>query len=92
VGLLVFPSPAAKAMDPAERAAKVREALLALRSEGGGSSQSPSRALFLAEPPNADAGEITDKGYLNQRAVLARRPAEVMALYSAVPNPEVIRL
>ena len=92
VGLLVFPSPAAKAMDPAERAAKVREALLALRSEGGGSSQSPARVLFLAEPPNADAGEITDKGYLNQRAILARRAAEVIALYSAVPNPEVIRL
>jgi feruloyl-CoA synthase len=92
VGLLVFPSPAAKAMDPAERAVKVREALQALRSEGGGSSQSPARVLFLAEPPNADAGEITDKGYLNQRAILARRCAEVIALYSAVPNPEVIRL
>jgi feruloyl-CoA synthase len=92
VGLLVFPSPAAKAMDPAERADKIRAGLQALRAEGGGSSQSPSRALLLAEPPNADAGEITDKGYLNQRAVLARRAAEVIALYSAVPNPEVIRL
>jgi feruloyl-CoA synthase len=92
VGLLVFPSPAAKAMDPTERAAKVRDALQALRAEGGGSSQSPARVLILAEPPNADAGEITDKGYLNQRAVLARRAADVIALYSAVPNPEVIRL
>ncbi|MGM9486237.1 feruloyl-CoA synthase [Ideonella sp. YS5] len=92
VGLLVFPSPAAKAMDHAERADKVRAALQAIRAEGGGSSQSPTRVLFLAEPPNADAGEITDKGYLNQRAVLARRAPDVIALYSAVPNPEVIRL
>jgi feruloyl-CoA synthase len=92
VGLLVFPSPVAKAMEPGERALKVRQALQALRAEGGGSSQSPSRALLLAEPPNADAGEITDKGYINQRAVLTRRSADVMALYSAVPNPEVIRI
>lgn len=92
VGLLVFPSPAAKAMDPAERGQKICAALRALRAEGGGSSQAPTRALVLAEPPNADAGEITDKGYINQRAVLARRSAEVIALYSAIPNPEVIRI
>ena len=29
-----------------------------------------ARALLLAEPPSIDAGEITDKGYVNQRAVL----------------------
>ncbi|HJV69731.1 feruloyl-CoA synthase [Ideonella sp.] len=92
VGLLVFPSPAAKAMDPAERGQKICAALRALRAEGGGSSQAPTRALVLAEPPSADAGEITDKGYINQRAVLARRSAEVIALYSAIPNPEVIRI
>jgi feruloyl-CoA synthase len=91
VGLLVFPSPAAKAMDPAERGQKICAALRALRAEGGGSSQAPP-ALMLAEPPSADAGEITDKGYINQRAVLARRNAEVIALYSAIPNPEVIRI
>ncbi len=92
VGLLVFPSPAAQAMPPAERAERVRAALQALRADGGGSSQSPTRAMLLAEPPSADAGEITDKGYINQRAVLARRSADVIALYSAVPNPEVIRI
>ncbi len=92
VGLLVFPSPAAKALDATERAERIRDALQALRAEGGGSSQAPSRALLLAEPPNADAGEITDKGYINQRAVLGRRATDVLALYSAVPNPEVIRI
>ena len=55
---------------------------LALHAEAGGSSQAPSRALVLAEPPSADAGEITDKGYLNQRAVLARRAADVDALHA----------
>lgn len=92
VGLLVFPSPAAKAMDAAERAEKVRAALQTLRADGGGSSQAPVRALLLAEPPNADAGEITDKGYVNQRAVLARRAEQVLALYSDQPSIEVIRI
>jgi feruloyl-CoA synthase len=36
----------------------------------------------LAEPPSVDAGEITDKGCLNQGAVLTRRAAEVAALYA----------
>jgi feruloyl-CoA synthase len=35
----------------------------------------------LAEPPSADAGEITDKGYVNQRAVLQRRAELVARLY-----------
>jgi feruloyl-CoA synthase len=36
----------------------------------------------LEEPPSLDAGEMTDKGSLNQRAVLARRAARVEELYS----------
>lgn len=36
---------------------------------------------LLAEPPSIDAGEITDKGSINQRAVLQRRAAQVEALY-----------
>jgi feruloyl-CoA synthase len=46
--------------------------------------------MWLAEPPNADAGEITDKGYVNQRAVLQRRAAEVQALYASPVDPRVI--
>jgi feruloyl-CoA synthase len=37
-----------------------------------------------------DAGEITDKGYVNQRAVLERRAAEVARLYADPPDPDVI--
>ena len=46
----------------------------------------PARALLLSEPPSADAGEITDKGYINQRAVLKRRDALVQALYAGGPD------
>jgi len=91
VGVLLFASPAAKDVPPAELAERTRAALAALRGEGGGSSQTPTRALWLAEPPSADAGEITDKGYINQGAVLRRRAAEVEALYAASPDTRVIR-
>ncbi|MDP1585764.1 MAG: feruloyl-CoA synthase [Bradyrhizobium sp.] len=47
---------------------------------GGGSSTHATRALLLAEPASVDGGEITDKGYINQRAVLTRRAAAVAAL------------
>ena len=82
IGVLVFPSPAAAGLPPQELASRIAAALRKLRDEGGGSSQCPARALVLAEPPSADAGEITDKGYINQRAVLQRRAAGVERLYA----------
>jgi feruloyl-CoA synthase len=59
--------------------------LKALLAEGG-SSRHPTRALVMAEPPQIDGNEITDKGYLNQRAVLERRAALVEQLYSNSPD------
>jgi feruloyl-CoA synthase len=47
-----------------------------------GSSNRIARAAILREPPSLDAGEVTDKGTINQRAVLARRARLVEALYS----------
>ena len=47
----------------------------------GGSSTHPARLLIMNEAPSIDANEITDKGYINQRAVLSLRAAEVDALY-----------
>jgi feruloyl-CoA synthase len=38
--------------------------------------------MVMAEPPSIDANEITDKGYMNQRAVLERRAALVVQLYA----------
>lgn len=45
------------------------------------SSTRIARALLLSSPPSIDAGEITDKGYINQRAVLERRADDVARLY-----------
>lgn len=92
VGALVFPAPACAAMPHDERVRKVREALQAMKAEGGGSSSFPTRVLLLAEPPSIDAGEITDKGYVNQRAVLTRRTGDVAALYAQAPDPRVVRI
>jgi feruloyl-CoA synthase len=57
-----------------------------LAADGGGTSQCIERLLVLREPAGLDAGEITDKGYVNQRAVRERR-AESVALLSADPPP-----
>jgi feruloyl-CoA synthase len=96
IGLFVFLSPAAcqaafpgvdAASLPAHPALRDRllEALRAHNREHPGSSHRVARALILTEPPSIDAGEITDKGYINQRAVLTRRAGLVEALYSDHP-------
>jgi len=89
VGALVFPSPAAKDLAPEALRAKIATALGTLAAEGG-SSMHPARALVTADPPSIDANEITDKGYLNQRAVLERRAALVEKLHAKMPDAEVI--
>jgi feruloyl-CoA synthase len=89
VGALVFPSAAAKDLAPEALRAKIAAALKALAAEGG-SSLHPTRALVTAEPPSIDANEITDKGYLNQRAVLERRAALVEKLHAKSPDADVI--
>jgi feruloyl-CoA synthase len=61
-------------------------------STGGGSSLRIARALLMTEPPSIDGNELTDKGYINQRAGLQRRADLVERLYAAVPGDEVIVL
>jgi len=85
IGALVFLSPAAK---DADLRARLAQTLKELAREGG-SSTHPTRLLVMTEPPQIDANEITDKGYINQRAVLERRAALVETLYSEAP--EVVR-
>ena len=90
VGALLFLNPAAtKAMSAEAVRGCICEALKAMAAEGGSSTQ-PVRALVLDEPPSIDANEITDKGYVNQRAVLERRAALVERLYAASPPPGVV--
>jgi feruloyl-CoA synthase len=55
-----------------------------------GSSTSIARALVLDSPPGLGSGELTDKGGINQRAVLDNRAHLVDALYAREPGPEVI--
>jgi feruloyl-CoA synthase len=57
-----------------------------LAAAGGGSSQRIERLLVLREAAALDAGEITDKGYVNQRAVREWR-ADLVALLAAEPPP-----
>ncbi|MFZ1387038.1 MAG: feruloyl-CoA synthase [Thiolinea sp.] len=70
----------------------VNQGLRSMRVNGSGSSMFASSALLMAEPPSAEAGEITDKGYINQRLVLNRRAELVNALYEEQPDPQVIQL
>ncbi len=53
-------------------------------------STSVARAVLLEEPASLDHGEITDKGSVNQRAVLGRRAAIVEALYADEPGADVL--
>jgi feruloyl-CoA synthase len=96
IGLLIFPSLAglrglcpelgaeakleAMVAQPAVKAA-LAEGLARHNARSQGSSMRIARCLLLTEPPSIDANEITDKGYLNQRAVLLKRAALVERLH-----------
>ncbi len=63
-----------------------RRLLGAFAGQGTGSSNRIGRMALLTVPPSLDAGEITDKGSINQRAMLRHRADVVDALY-ATPAP-----
>jgi feruloyl-CoA synthase len=102
IGLLVFPrlaECAALAGLPAGSAAAAVLAHPAVRDffqgvmdrlwrEGSGSANRPGRLHVMHAPPSIDAGEVTDKGSINQRAVLAARASLVQALYAAAPEAD----
>jgi len=62
--------------------ATVKTGLAKMNAECKGSSMQVKRVLLMAEPPSVDGHEITDKGYINQRATLERRKASVDRLYA----------
>jgi feruloyl-CoA synthase len=82
---------AASAADPLIRAA-VRERMTGFLAAATGSSTRITRAILLDTPLSIDRGEVTDKGSINQRAVLDRRSALIDALYSQTPAAHVITL
>lgn len=69
----------------------LQSALDRLAAEATGTSTFVARALILEEPPSAAAGEITDKGSINQRAVLAHRARRVEELYAEPASKGVHR-
>jgi feruloyl-CoA synthase len=58
----------------------------------GASSTRIARAMLMAEPPSIDGNELTDKGYINQRAGLDRRADLVERLYADPPGEDVLVL
>lgn len=68
----------------------IAQGLDALRAEGGGSSRFAARARFLTTPPDPDAGEITDKAYLNQRQILVNRTEDVAALCDSAAGDNIL--
>jgi feruloyl-CoA synthase len=71
---------------------KMVSLLQSFARQATGSSNRVERALLLEEPPSLDAGEITDKGSLNQRAILARRAALVEEMYAPRPTCRVLTI
>jgi feruloyl-CoA synthase len=84
------------AADPAEILAcegvrgRFASLLKTFNAEAGGSSRRLARLILMEHPPSLDSGELTDKGSVNQRAVLNRRAAMVEELYAQRPSRRVI--
>jgi feruloyl-CoA synthase len=90
VSVLVVPDPAAcVGMDSEALLAAIQPMLVELAASSTGSSTRVARAGLLEGPLSLDAGEITDKGSLNQRAVLKARAHLVADLYAEPPPPSV---
>ena len=94
VGAMVFPTPAVRALSGMAADAPLADVLSSepvlahfqkvlneLAKTATGSANRIARMCFLSEPPTIDKGEITDKGSINQRAVLSHRSDTVAALH-----------
>jgi feruloyl-CoA synthase len=107
LGILVFPNlhachqlarnlphgaPAAEVLRHPAVVAKLAELLESFAKQATGNSNRIVRAMLMDEPPSLDAGEITDKGSLNQKVILARRAALVEEMYADSPSPRVLRV
>ncbi len=104
VGALVFPTAAVRALAglPADAPlaqvlahpavlGKFQQVADELARQATGSASRIARLTLLADPPSIDKGEVTDKGSINQRAVLKVRDALVAALYDEAPGVPVIK-
>jgi feruloyl-CoA synthase len=95
VGAMLFPTPALRQLAGMDANAPMAEVVASpavqahfqsvinqLAAQATGSASRVSRAILLTEPPSIDKGEVTDKGSINQRAVLKHRDALVQALHA----------
>ena len=82
---------AVAAADPLIRDA-FRERFARFLATATGSSTRIARAVLIDTPLSIDRGEVTDKGSINQRAVLEHRKAMIEELYAATPPDHVITL
>jgi len=82
---------AAAASDPLIRAA-FRERFQKLLADATGSSTRITRAVLFDTPLSIDRGEVTDKGSINQRAVIEHRSADIEQIYAPAPPAQVITL
>lgn len=90
VALMAWPSAAGKELPLPELRAALAEKLRGHNATHGGQSMQIRRLILLDEPATIDTNENTDKGYINQRAVLERRAHLVERLYAEPPHPDVI--
>jgi feruloyl-CoA synthase len=68
----------------------VRKGLARHNQANPAASTRITRVHVMTEPPSIDANEVTDKGYINQRAVVERRTALVQQLFAEPPGPDVM--
>jgi feruloyl-CoA synthase len=104
IGLMVFPrmdhclelsglapgAPAAEVLGSAPVRSFFAKLLAELNRDASGSSKRVDRLLLLAEPPSIDHREQTDKGSINQAAVLQRRAALVDAMYDGTEAQAIV--
>ncbi len=107
VGALIFPTPAVRKLAGLPESASLQQVLESppvqahfqqllnqLADAGTGSANRVARLHLMHQPPSIDKGEVTDKGSINQRAVLQHRDALVRALhegtlaFTIVPRPD----
>ncbi|HTH59011.1 MAG TPA: feruloyl-CoA synthase [Paraburkholderia sp.] len=104
VGLLIFPRvDACRSLSGLPQTASLREILTAapvraffsaliarVNLQSTGSASRIARVRLMEDPPSVERGEITDKGSINQRAVLAHRSDAIDAMYDAAERDSLI--
>ena len=103
VGALIFPTPAVRKLSGLPSDAPLKSVLESpgvqahfqkvvdeLAASATGSASRVARLHLMHEPPSIDRGEVTDKGSINQRAVLENRSALIEEIYSSTPPAQVI--